>query len=201
MEWTWPDDYDPAGPEDAGRAQPGLVALEGWLVDNRDSGHSGGIYNFRPVRGVTSPSVHGEGRALDWMTSGPDGDDVLDLLASRGRALGIQFIIWDRNKYGPRYPTGAPYGGAHPHTDHLHIEMTWAAARALDRATVDQIMEDAMPLSDADVDRIAHRVVSLLSRRTVGNTGETFVEVWKRTFLAAEQAELKADQILDHLAQ
>ena len=207
-EWTWPDGYDPSGTECSSGPQPGLVALQGWLDDNRYRGHSGGIYNCRPVRGGTSLSLHGEGRALDWMTSGADGDQVLDLLATRGRQLGIQFIIWNRRKYGPRYPAGAPYSGASPHTDHLHIEMTWAAARNLNRETVDAIMEEDMPLTDEDLDRIADKVVERLLAARIGgydpfdgrdSAPSKLDEVLHRLHVRASKQKAEHDQIVDKL--
>jgi hypothetical protein len=102
-----------------------------------------GIYNCRSVRGSTNRSVHGEGRAVDVGFSGvanPAGTRLLNTLLPHVGALGIQMIIWNRRIYSARYPTGARYTGAVPHTDHLHIELTWNAARGLTRNRVRQIV-------------------------------------------------------------
>lgn len=48
-------------------------------------------------------------------------------------------IIWNRRIYSARYPNGAKYNGVAPHTDHLHIELTWHAARNLTRERVRQV--------------------------------------------------------------
>ncbi|WP_018350290.1 peptidase inhibitor family I36 protein [Longispora albida] len=99
---------------------------------------------------VCDPSTwggHDQGRALDWgLNSGNAGErDIAStvlgwLLATRdgephaiARRLGINFIIWNRQiiylmtEYSDH--NWHPYGGASPHTDHIHFEFGWAGAQ------------------------------------------------------------------------
>lgn len=138
----WPA-YQPAG-RCTGTTPPGSTAFMEWAV--RDFGQGArnlGIYNCRDVRGSTNNSVHGEGRAVDVGFPGvanPAGTRLLNLLLPKVGELGIQMIIWNRRIYSARYPRGANYTGLVPHTDHLHIELTWNAARTLTRDKVRRII-------------------------------------------------------------
>lgn len=88
---------------------------------------------------------HGEGRALDWMLNAHNaqqlalGNSITRWLSapdSRGRAgamarrFGINYIIWNRQMWRAYAPERgwAPYSGASPHTDHIHISFTWDGA-------------------------------------------------------------------------
>ena len=139
--------YDPAARRCSGVEQPGVVAFMEWAV--RDYGRGArnlGIYNCRSVRGSANRSVHGDGRAGDVGFSGsgnPNGTALLNLLLPNVRALGIQMIIWNRRIYSAKAPLGARYQGTVPHTDHLHIEFTWAASRSLTRDRVRVIVGGA----------------------------------------------------------
>jgi len=132
MNWSG---WQGAGPCASGPT-PGARALEQWL-GQEFVGHSGGIYNCRTVRGSTVPSIHGEGRAVDWMMpvrngrGHPEGHDVVRTLGAVGRRLGVQAIIFDRTIWSARSPSGRPYTGVHPHYDHLHIELTREAGQNL----------------------------------------------------------------------
>lgn len=138
----WPA-YQPAG-RCTGSTPPGSEALMEWAV--RDFGQGArnlGIYNCRDVRGSTNNSLHGEGRAVDVGFPGsgnPAGTRLLNTLLPHVGTLGIQMIIWNRRIYSARYPNGARYTGVAPHTDHLHIELTWQAARNLTRARIRQVV-------------------------------------------------------------
>ena len=96
------------------------------------------IEGYACRRNTASPSrmsIHGTGRALDIFIpksgGGADntkGDAVANYLVTNAQSLGIQLVIWDRT----RWMTGrgeAPYGGPHPHDDHIHAELTEEAAR------------------------------------------------------------------------
>jgi hypothetical protein len=144
----WPR-YQPAGPC-TGSTPSGSSAFVEWAV--RDFGRGArnwGIYNCRSVRGPsTNRSLHGEGRAVDIGFSGvanPAGTQLLNLLLPKVGELGIQMIIWNRKIYSARYPRGARYTGVSPHTDHLHIEFTWQAARGLTRDKIRRIVSGARP--------------------------------------------------------
>lgn len=130
--------------ECSGRASSGAAALLAWCQANQQPpGRSMGIYNCRSVRGSSTKSLHGEGRALDWGVplgpdgkATPDGRELVDVLASGGDRIGIQAIIYDRTIWSARSPGGRPYTGVSPHYDHLHIELNREAARQLTLATL-----------------------------------------------------------------
>jgi hypothetical protein len=98
-----------------------------------------GGYSCRPIVGNPSQtSVHATGRALDLMirtTAESDadndlGDPIAHWLIQNSEFIGIQFIIWDRTTWGAERQAGdkeREYGGANPHLDHLHIELSTEA--------------------------------------------------------------------------
>lgn len=87
---------------------------------------SGGIYNRRAVRGVTTlvprtASLHASGRAADFMTSDKELHNELLLRFIRcSEQLGIvEVISWDRRwtlEKGLQ-----TYRGKSPHRDHVHV--------------------------------------------------------------------------------
>lgn len=130
----------------SGSARPGALALLAYLRSEFPSGKSLGIYNCRRVRGSVVPSIHSEGRALDWgvtMVNGkgsPEGHEIVKLLASQGSRLGIQAIIYDRKIWSNASPNGRSYTGVAPHYDHLHIELTRNAGEKLNLATLYSVL-------------------------------------------------------------
>jgi len=100
------------------------------------SGYGG--YSCRPNTANTAQlSVHGSGRAIDIMiplksgdADNARGDQIANYLVQNAEAIGVQFIIWDRNDWGASRaaPKLRAYGGPHPHTDHLHVELSPAGA-------------------------------------------------------------------------
>lgn len=77
-------------------------------------------------------SAHGTGRALDVFASPTNGDEVANWLVRNASDLGVQLVIWNRTLWivsasGPRIRS---YGGPNPHTDHVHAELTRAAANS-----------------------------------------------------------------------
>jgi hypothetical protein len=82
-------------------------------------------------------SVHGTGRALDVfipMASGQadntKGDEVANWLIVNAQSIGVQYIIWDRSDWSGDHGGDkmGRYTGPVPHTDHIHVEVTHAAA-------------------------------------------------------------------------
>lgn len=132
---------------------PGARALQEWFAANVPRGWSGGIYNCRSVRGSSSPSLHGEGRALDWMLpvvngrGHADGHVAIRRLGPHARALGIQAIIFDKQIWSARNPSGGAYSGVNPHYDHLHIELTRSAGSSLTLARINSILGGGSPVS------------------------------------------------------
>lgn len=121
-----------------GKAHDGTRALLAYLQDRFPWGASLGIYNCRP------PSVHGDGRALDFrIPTGPGGaarpelgNQVVELLGPHGARLGIATLIYNRIIYSQRAPDGRPYTGPHPHKDHTHTDQTPASGMNLTYATL-----------------------------------------------------------------
>lgn len=127
----------------------GAKALMAYVLENFPEASNWGIYNCRTVRGGSTTSPHGEGRACDFgmpMTSSGRGSAagkrLVDALGRAGKDLGIQAIIYDRTIWSAKSPGGRRYNGASPHYDHVHVEMTRSAARSVTLATVRRVMGD-----------------------------------------------------------
>jgi subtilisin family serine protease len=130
--------YDPTGTVCSGGPAAGTLALRRILREQFGQRHAE-IYNCRPVRGGTSLSLHGEGRAVDLYVNAAQEDElalgnriVQWLVAgdaagnshANARRLGVQEIIWNHQIWtaGRRRGEGMrPYSGVDPHTTHLHI--------------------------------------------------------------------------------
>jgi Putative peptidoglycan binding domain len=143
--------YQPAGPCTQG-PQPGAIALMAWwLTGFADRGAvNSGIFNCRVIAGSTVRSLHGEGRAADLgvRPNGADyGHDVASLLLANSAEIGIQCIIWSRRIWSGARPFEGfrAYGGTNPHVDHLHVELTWPAARLLTQARIVEILGGVAP--------------------------------------------------------
>lgn len=141
-----------AATQNAGRSQPGTVALWQWISATYPGLYrNGGIYVYRPVRGSTSLSIHAEGRALDAMIApvagkgDPRGHELVQRLGGRGKQLGIQAIIFDRKIWTAKSPAGRAYTGVHPHYDHLHIEQDRVASRTLTIDDYRRVLGGEMP--------------------------------------------------------
>lgn len=130
-----------------GGPAPGAVHLLAWLRETYPSAVSMGIYNCRTVRGGTSTSLHGEGRAVDLDPDGrrgasgfAAGRSIVARLGAEGQRLGVQAVIYNRTIWSRVAPDGRPYKGVHPHDDHLHIELTRAAGANLTLATLRAVL-------------------------------------------------------------
>ena len=134
--------YEPQRTCDA-TAKPGTVALRNLLLNGNPGSRNLGI-----VRGcgVGGRSEHKEGRAFDWgvLVSRPGEKAaaesfVAQLLATDehgnrhaiARRMGVMYVIWNRQIWSAyRADVGwRPYSGASPHTDHVHISLSWAGAQ------------------------------------------------------------------------
>lgn len=107
------------------------------------NGRNSGIFNCRPVRGTNNTtSLHGEGRAADfglkYLTDIPVYSKFAEQLRLHSKELGIQCIIFNRKIFSGGYSNKGwhKYNGTNPHTDHLHVEFTWAAANRSQAATI-----------------------------------------------------------------
>ena len=88
-------------------------------------------------------SEHKDGRALDWMLDASDpvekaradaflawltGPDARGVVAGNARRLGVMYVIWNRQTWASYRPTWKTYTGSNPHTDHIHISLSWDGA-------------------------------------------------------------------------
>ncbi|MCY1158999.1 MAG: Peptidoglycan-binding domain 1 protein [Citricoccus sp.] len=116
--------------------QPGSRGMMQWFLENYRhlGGTNLGIYNCRTVRGGSTTSLHGEGRAVD-LGINPHGaaygTDLAERLRNSSKEIGIQCIIWNRKIWSGAHPNSGwrNYGGRNDHVDHLHVELSWAAAK------------------------------------------------------------------------
>jgi hypothetical protein len=118
--------------------KPGAAKLRDYIYTYFPQTYQIGGFSCRAIVGNSSSmSVHATGRALDIMipTIGGEannslGDPIGNWLIENAETIGIQFIIWDNWTW--RADRSAPkdrsYGGAHPHHDHLHVELSEEAA-------------------------------------------------------------------------
>ena len=117
--------------------QPGAVAFA-QLLNSTYGSRTYGILR-------TCAAEHGEGRALDWMISAnnpeqlalanaltrwlaaPDAQGRPGAMAKR---FGINYIIFNRQQWRAYDPGRgwAPYYGVSPHTDHIHFSFNWDGA-------------------------------------------------------------------------
>lgn len=136
--------YDrPRGPCSGG-PQPGLIALRDELLPRFAGARDLGIYNCRNVASTTQLSAHGEGRGWDCGFPGScdeQGDRLAALLVEHAEALGVQGVSWCRRFWG--YGRWEWHEGpGSPHTDHVHVELNWAAARSLTRQRIRSAIDE-----------------------------------------------------------
>jgi hypothetical protein len=124
--------------------KPGMVAMRNLLLSRYPVTVSFGISRACDIGGT---SEHKEGRAFDWgaNVNNPAQRAAVEnfiaaLLATDSyghrnalaRRMGVMYIIWNQQIWGAyRADAGwQPYSGDSPHTDHMHISLSWAGARA-----------------------------------------------------------------------
>ncbi|WNB86757.1 DUF4214 domain-containing protein [Cellulomonas sp. ATA003] len=112
------------------------------LLAHYKIGRNAGIARGCTVGGT---SEHKEGRAVDWAVNvanpaqkaagdafvawltavGPDGK-----VAYNARRLGVMYVIWNKRIWNNSSASSGwkPYTGAQPHTDHVHISLSWNGA-------------------------------------------------------------------------
>ncbi|MBV8690163.1 MAG: hypothetical protein JOY57_00780, partial [Actinobacteria bacterium] len=122
--------------------KPGAVALKTLLT-----GYYKGTSSFGISRACGSDrSEHYEGRAFDWGVNVNNASQkaaadnfIAQLMATDSfghkqalaRRMGIMYVIWNHQIWSPGPDsTWRPYTGSNPHTDHVHISLSWAGARA-----------------------------------------------------------------------
>ena len=136
---TRPIPYESPGPWDggahcAGSRLPGTARLAAFLETLPGVESTGGYTCRRNTANANEMSVHGTGRAIDVMipkidgAANPAGDAIADWLVANANLLGVQLVIWDRVIWNSERRTARPYTGPSSHTDHIHMELTNAAA-------------------------------------------------------------------------
>jgi hypothetical protein len=126
-------------------AKPGTIAVRDLLEATYPSTSSAGIGRDCNVGGT---SEHKEGRAYDWAVNAFDptqaaiAQDFLTWLLATdsygnkyamARRLGVMYVIWNRQTWKAYDAADGwqAYTGPNPHTDHVHISLSWDGARAL----------------------------------------------------------------------
>lgn len=135
--------YQGASGRCAGSMKPGARALGNYVKSQfaRNISSPGqGLpavqgYNCRKVRGGNATSMHGMGRAIDVFVKpiggkadNTKGDAIANWAVQNAAELGVQMVIWDRSVWSVKNKQLRGYGGSHAHHDHIHIEITTAAA-------------------------------------------------------------------------
>lgn len=152
--------YEPATHATGGPA-PGAKALMAWALAyyGRNGLKNLGIYNDRTVRGGSTKSLHAEGRALDLGVTPHGaswGTGLAELLRARSGELGVQCVIWNRRIWSGAYPDAGwrAYAGTNPHVDHIHLELTRAAAAGLTPQRVHDVLVGRNPAPPSPVARV-----------------------------------------------
>ncbi len=123
--------------------KPGTVALRNVLLAHYPVTVSFGISRACTIGGK---SEHKEGRAFDWGANVANAsqraavEDFFKTIFATdsyghpqaiARRMGIMYVIWNKQIRMVRgWGEWQPYEGDSPHTDHVHISMSWAGARA-----------------------------------------------------------------------
>lgn len=119
----------------SGGPTTGATGAMGYYTEAyKDKGASNlGIYNCRGSTGGSSPSVHSEGRAMDFGVPSVEawGTAFADFLVANSKELGVMLVIFDNKVWGCGHADEGwrPYSGSSPHTDHLHVEMNRETAK------------------------------------------------------------------------
>ncbi|KAA8879673.1 DUF882 domain-containing protein [Nocardia colli] len=113
--------------------QPGARAMANqW---QRSTGRHAGTFNCRATTFGT-PSLHGEGRSIDLTANAADpgqraqAEAYIAWLQANAVELQVAYIIWNRRQWGWQFRAKGwrPYGGSNPHTDHIHVDLSWEGA-------------------------------------------------------------------------
>ncbi|MFP5335156.1 MAG: FG-GAP repeat domain-containing protein [Actinomycetes bacterium] len=120
-------------------AKPGTVALAKTITATYGAASIGTLR----ACGSGGRSEHKDGRALDWMLDAADpadkavataflqwltGPDDAGVVAGNARRLGVMYVVWDRQVWKAWNGAWTAYTGASPHTDHIHVSLSWDGA-------------------------------------------------------------------------
>lgn len=116
--------------------KPGATALGDLMLQT----YRVGSYGVTRLCHQDATSEHKEGRAVDWMLSAADptqravADAATAWLTANGgtnaRRLGVMYVMWNRSMWRAYAPDRGwqPYSGTNPHTDHIHVSLSWDGA-------------------------------------------------------------------------
>jgi hypothetical protein len=120
----------------AATALRGTIALRNLVLRTYGPGSDAGAIRSCAVGGQ---SEHKEGRAWDWAVNVGDPQerrvaaDFLAWLTARdgamARRLGVMYVIYNRKIWSGWRDGWENYTGYSPHTDHVHISLSWNGAR------------------------------------------------------------------------
>src|SRR6266511_1723339 len=102
---------------------------------HRLTGRKAGTFKCRPMDSG-KPSLPGEGRSADLYAHAgrPDeraqADAYVAWLVGNAVELQVAVVIWNRRiwYWGRRAESWRPYKGRQPHTDHIHVDLSWEGA-------------------------------------------------------------------------
>jgi len=123
-------------------AKPGTLALRNLLLARNPGTRSLGISRNCGAGGT---SEHKEGRALDWgvLATRPNEAAAAERFVGQlmaadaeghrhalARRMGVMYVIWNRRIWSAYRPEQGwrAYSGPSPHTDHVHVSLSWAGA-------------------------------------------------------------------------
>ena len=140
-----------------GKLLAGSSKLGTYLQDKYTVITSVGGYSCRQnTANKSETSVHGTGRALDIMiptlggqADNTAGDPIANWLVQNATRIGIQLVIWDHSVWHCDGRNDTPYTGPIPHVDHIHAELTKAAAAKTTAFFTDGTMDDTTDDDDA----------------------------------------------------
>jgi hypothetical protein len=131
--------YTPEPTRCSGGPTPGALNLQDWICNRspwRAAVTNLGIYNCRTIAGSRRLSSHASGRAGD---SGvriipgghPAGHELARWLVANAAVLGVQEVIWNRQRWDNQTRRWRPYTGVSPHLDHVHWALNTHGGRHL----------------------------------------------------------------------
>jgi hypothetical protein len=133
---------------------PGAKALQSYYLGayaNRTDPRPANLGIYLCERLGSGWSLHAEGRAADLGTAPysrpPWGWTLAEKLRLNSKELGVQLIIFDRKIWSANFPHAGwrNYVGSNPHTGHLHVELTQAAAKNLTTTTIRNVLNPPKP--------------------------------------------------------
>lgn len=120
--------------------RPGTQALRALLLTTYGKANGAGITRSCSSGGT---SEHKDGRAYDWMLNAANagdkamgdsfvtwltGPDAKGVVGGNAHRLGVQYVIWNKRTWQSWNGQWKAYTGASPHTDHVHISLSWDGA-------------------------------------------------------------------------